>query len=220
MILRVLLIAPDLPGIDSVPELRAITSIHQVVVLSGRVTARDIYQQARERPRSVLHIATHSRDDAVQLSDGELLAPEDVAQIGRLTGAELVFFNSCRSGLLANYAVRHGLDYAIYCNVDLQDGQAWKMPQAFYDFLHDQECAIADYAAAFYRADSGQGVYGLAISPQMIHSWQTILEELKRHTDDIDALRREMDRFILAQRVTVGVLAAAAALALGGVVLH
>ena len=45
-------------------------------------------------------------------------------------------------------------------------------------------------------------------------------ERLKRHTDDIDALRREMDRFILAQRVTVGVLAAAAALALGGVILH
>lgn len=220
MILRVLLIAPDLPGLDAVPELRAITGVQQVTLLSGRVTARDVYQQAREGQHRVLHIASHSRDDAVGLSDGEFLTPEDVAQVGRLTGAELVFFNSCRSGLLANYAVRHGLDYAAYCNVELLDAQSWKMPQAFYDFLHDQNGPIADYAAAFYRADSGQGVYGLAISPQMISSWQTILEELKRHTDEIDALRRELDRFILAQRVTVAVFAAAAALALGGMILH
>ena len=220
MILRVLLVAPELPGIDAEPELRAITAAHQVTVLSGRVTARDIYQQAREGPHRILHFATHSSDDAVQLSEGESLTPDDVAQIGRLTGAGLVCFNSCRSGLLANYAVRHGLDYAVYCNVELPDAQGWKMPQAFYDFLRDQGGSIADYAAAFYRADSGQGVYGLAVSPQMISSWQTILEELKRHRDEIDALRRELDRFILAQRVTVGVLAAAAALALGGMILH
>lgn len=227
MILRVLVIAPDLPGIDSVPELRAITAVHQASVLSGRVTCRDVYQQAREQPHRILHFAAHSSDDVVRLSGGEFLTPEDVAQIGRLTGAELVFFNSCRSGLLANYAVRHGLDYAVYCNVELQDAQAWKMPEAFYDFLLDQpqaaaDCAdygaryAADYAAAFHRADSGQGVYGLAVSPQMISSWQTILAELKRHRREIDALRHELDHLIVAQRVTVVVLAAAAVLALSG----
>lgn len=216
MILRILLIAPELPGIDAVPELRTIASRHQVMPLTGAVSARDIYQHARDRSYHVLHFATHSHDELVVLSNGETFTPEDVASVGKLAGAELVFFNSCRSGLLANYAVRHGLSYAVYANIDLPDTNAWKMPSSFYDFLFDQPEGAADYAAAFYRADSGDGIHGLSISPQMLNCWQTILDELKHHSDDIGRLRRDLDRFMVVQRMMLGLLFATAVLALGG----
>lgn len=216
MILRILLVAPEQPHIDAIPELRAITSLHQVMVLSGRVTAHDVYQEARRASYHIVHFATHALDRILALSDGESFTPEDVAQVGQMAGCELVFFNTCRSGLLASYTVRHGVTYAVFANIEVPDKEAWKMPSAFYEFLADQADGPADYATAFYRADPGQGVYGLALSPQIMACWQSILDELKHHSEDIARLRRDIDRFVVSQRVMLAVLVVSAAFSVAG----
>ena len=87
--------------------------------MNGTVTAQDIYGEARRGKYAVLHFVTHSEDYAVHLSDGETLSPEDVAQVARLCGAQLIMFNSCRSGVMAAYAVAHAVPSASNSNVEL-----------------------------------------------------------------------------------------------------
>lgn len=163
--IRVLLFAPDQPGVNSIPEVRTITALLRVTVLNGTVTAQDIYSEARHGKYSVLHFVTHSEDYAVHLSNGETLSPEDVAQIARLCGAQLIMFNSCRSGVMAAYAVAHDVPCAIYCNVELLEREAWKLPLAFYSLLAEQaaELGVIDIPGAFNGADTGEGLYGLLV---------------------------------------------------------
>jgi hypothetical protein len=163
--IRVLLVAPDQPGISSISEVRTITALLRVTVLNGTVTAQDIYSEARHGKYDVLHVATHSEDHAVHLSGGETLSPEDVAQVARLCGAQLILFNSCRSGLMAAYAVAHDVPAAIYCNVELLDREAWKLPLSFYSLLAEQDTALGvlDIASAFHGADTGEGLYGMLV---------------------------------------------------------
>lgn len=163
--IRVLLVAPDQPGVNSIPEVRTITSLLRVTVLNGTVTAQDIYSEARHGKYHVLHFVTHSEDYAVHLSGGETLSPEDVSQVARLCGAQLIMFNSCRSGVMAAYAVAHDVPSAIYCNVKLLEREAWKLPLAFYSLLAEQDTSLGvlDIASAFGGADTGEGLYGLLV---------------------------------------------------------
>lgn len=163
--IRVLLVAPDQPGVNSIPEVRTITALLMVTVLNGTVTAQDIYSEARHGKYAVLHFVTHSEDYAVHLSNGETLSPEDVAQVARLCGAQLIMFNSCRSGVMAAYAVAHDVPCAIYCNVELLEREAWKLPLAFYSLLAEQaaELGIIDIPGAFNGADTGEGLYGMLV---------------------------------------------------------
>lgn len=163
--IRVLLIAPDQPGVNSIPEVRTITALLRVTVLNGTVTAQDIYAEARYGKYDVLHFVTHSEDYAARLSNDETLSPEDVAQVARLCGAQLIMFNSCRSGVLAAYAVRHSVPFAIHCNIELLDREGWKLPLAFYSLLAEQMAStgVLDIPAAWDGADTGEGLYGLAM---------------------------------------------------------
>ena len=163
--IRVLLIAPDQPGVNSIPEVRTITALLRVTVLNGTVTAQDIYAEARYGKYDVLHFVTHSEDYAARLSNDETLSPEDVAQVARLCGAQLIMFNSCRSGVLAAYAVRHSVPFAIHCNIELLDREGWKLPLAFYSLLAEQRATtgVLDIPGAFDAADTGEGLYGLAM---------------------------------------------------------
>lgn len=223
MTLRILLVAPEQNGIDSIPELRAITAAHQTTVMNGKVTVRDVYQEARQGAYHVIHWATHAHDRVLQLSAGETLSPEDLAQIGRMAGAQLMFFNSCRSGLLASYAVAHGIPFAVYANVDLPDAEAWKMPSAFYHRLAEQatrEGHTRDYAAAFVHADNGLGLYGFAGSPKTMSDWHSVAGALAQQSNDLARLRHDVDRVILAQRLVLVWLALSTVLFLLDVVLR
>jgi len=168
--MRVLVIAPDQPGIDTLPEIRSIQRRHHMSILGGIVKPQDIYDACRDTRFDVHHYATHSGPTGALLSDGVLFTEEDIAQVARIKGTETLFFNSCDSGRLASYAVRHGARFAIHTNVDLAESDAWKPALSFYSYLENGHSR--DIVGAFVVADNGDGDYGLQISPPYVQELQ------------------------------------------------
>lgn len=197
--IRVLLVAPDQPGVNSIPEVRTITALLRVTVLNGTVTASDIYSEARHGKYHVLHFVTHSEDYIVQLSNGETLSPDDVAQIARLCSAQLIMFNSCRSGLMAAYAVAHDVPYAIHCNVELKEREAWKLPLAFYTLLAEQRTvdtptAPLDIPAAFYGADTREGLYGLMMRIEQFTATAKLMLDIADQREKLGRIETTLGR--------------------------
>ena len=167
-----LIIAPDQGGLHTIPEVRLIQSFHHTSTLNGEVTAADIYQCARETAFDIIHFAAHSGPDGVQLSGGAILTAEDIAQVARLKETPELFFNSCNSGRLAAYAVRHGVRTAICAEVDILDSQAWKLPLAFYSTRRNGHAG--DPVGAYIMADSGDGEYSLHIAPEYVRDLERV----------------------------------------------
>ena len=170
--LRILLVAPG-TGLQTTAEVRDLSTLHRVTILSDTVTVRDVFTAARGR-YDVIHLATHSDDTSVQLSDG-ILRDSDLLQIARSASAKLVFFNSCRAGRLAYNLVGHGVPLAIHTNVELVDSAAWKMPLAYYGAVDELGNGTPlSYVRAFVLANDGEGDYGLAVDPELAISWATM----------------------------------------------
>lgn len=168
--MRVLVVAPNQPGLNTRPEIRQIQRRHHMSVLDGTVTAEDIYQACRETAFDVHHYASDSGPEGMLLSDGALFTAEDIAQVARLKETVCLFFNSCDSGKLASYAVCHGVRFAVHTNVQVEDNEAWKPALAFYESL--QNGHGKDFVGAYVVADSGDGDYGLSVSPTYLQELQ------------------------------------------------
>jgi len=173
---RILLIAPNSPDINTVPEIRTITSRHHTTVLNGAVTPQTIDQYARQG-YAAFHFAGHSSPDHVELSCGTTLEADDIVRFARMAGAKMLFFNSCEAGRLAAYAVAHGMEYVIACTIKLDDDVAWEFPSAFYNSLANG--AWRDILAAYRAADSGNGEYTLAVAPAFLGDMSDQINELK-----------------------------------------
>lgn len=173
--MRVLLIVPTVqPAIDTVPEIRSITSLHQVTVVNGDVSIRELYQIAQRGNFDVIHYGTH----------GSTYTAEDILSIARVASASLVFLNACNTGRVASYLVAHGISYAISTNVELADMEAWKVPLSFYEYLARQEHAgeTLNFPIAYSRADSGDGDYSLSVSVERI----TTMAKLTRRIEELE----------------------------------
>lgn len=173
--MRVLLIVPTVqPAIDTVPEIRSITSLHQVTVVNGDVSIRELYQIAQRGNFDVIHFGTH----------GGTYQAEDILSLARVASASLVFLNACSTGRVASYLVAHGISYAISTNVELADMQAWKVPLSFYEYLARQEHAgeVLNYPVAYSQADSGDGDYSLSVSVERI----TTMAKLTRRIEELE----------------------------------
>ena len=168
--MRVLVAAPDQPGINAIPEVRRIQAWHDCALLYGAVTTEDIFRACQEKAFDVLHFATHGGPEGVRLSAGETLTAEDIAQMIRLRETKGVFFNSCNTGRLASYCARHGAVWAISSEIDVVDGEAWKMAAAFYS--HQRNGHSKDFTGAYVLADSGDGDYALHVSPSYLQDLQ------------------------------------------------
>lgn len=164
--------APGQSGLNTIPEVRMIQGWHHTSTLNGEVTAQDIYQCARETPFDIIHFATHGGPDGVALSGGAILTAEDIAQVARLKETPELFFNSCNSGALASYSVRHGVRTAICAEVDILDDQAWKLPLAYYSARRNGHAG--DPIGAYIMADSGDGDYSLHIAPDYVRDLQRV----------------------------------------------
>ena len=177
--MKILIIAPDLVGVDAITEVRRIQQWHDVGTLYGTVTVDDIYRAVQEKAFDVLHFATHGDPDGVQLSGGVLLDVETIAQFLRLRETRGVFFSSCETGRLASYAVNHGATWAISSEVDLSDADAWKLAAAFYS--HQRNGNAKNFVGAWRLSDSGDGDYSLVVAP----SW---LDDLQRRAALADTI--------------------------------
>ena len=168
--MKILIVAPDLVGVDAINEVRRIQQWHDVATLYGTVTPDDIYRACQEKAFDAIHFATHGGPDGVALSGGMILSAEDVAQFLRLRETAGVFFSACRTGRLASYAVRHGATWSISSEVDLSDADAWKLAAAFY--AHQRNGHSKDFVGAYTLADGGDGDYALHISPLYVQDLQ------------------------------------------------
>lgn len=168
--MRILVVAPDMVGVDAINEVRRIQQWHDVATLYGTVTADDIYRTIQEKAFDVIHFATHGGAEGVQLSGGALLDAETIAQFVRLRESSGVFFSACATGRLAAYCVRHGARWAISSEVELLDAVAWKLAAAFYS--HQRNGHTKDFVGAYLLADSGDGDYALHVSPMWVQELQ------------------------------------------------
>jgi hypothetical protein len=168
--MRVLIVSPDTPGIDSIPEVRLIQSWHHTSILHGTVTAEDIFRACQETAFDIIHFATHGGPQGVLLSKGVIFTAEDIAQVARLKETPELFFNACSTGRIAAYTVRHGVRTAISAEIDLEDSTAWKLPLAFYSARRNGHAK--DPVGAYILADSGDGEYSLVISPEWVRELQ------------------------------------------------
>ena len=165
--MRILLIAPDQPDINNIPEIRALSDTHQTTVLNGRVSNQDIYNYIGRSAYDVVHFATHQAAtedafDKILLSNGELLDLAAVTHIAKLSNARLIFFNLCNASRFAAYLVRHGVPACIYTTLALKDSNAWQTPWHFYEEARRQEKVNphVELRRIFDQVDPGDGIYG------------------------------------------------------------
>lgn len=201
--MNILLVAPEIPNVDSVPEIRVLGGQHRVLVLSGKVAVQDVYQEARRLNYDAIHFATHGSPDGVKLGVMETITPDgtiqrreewltevDILQISKLSKARLVFFNACNTSKLASYLVGHGILYAISATTTIEDNDAWKFPLAFYEHITQQpsrEHDMINYALAFEKTSDGTGLYSFYVNVQEYLSRPTEVEfkELVNHVGQL-----------------------------------
>jgi len=164
--MKILVVAPDLGGVDAVGEVRRLQQWHDCAVLYGSVTIDDIYRAVQEKAYDVLHFATHGGPEGIELSNGVILRAEDIAQFLRLRETVGVFFSACNTGRIASYCVRHGARWAVSAEIALPDADAWKLAAAFYS--HQRNGHAKDFVGAYILADSGDGDYALHLSPEWV----------------------------------------------------
>jgi hypothetical protein len=167
---RILIVAPNLEGVDAIPEVRRIQTWHDCSILYGTVTVDDVFRACQEKTYDVIHFASHGGPVGVQLSNGIILTSEDIAQAVRLRETKGVFLNACNTGRIASYVVRHGAIWAISSEINLPDEQAWKLAAAYYG--HQRNGHGMDFIGAYILADSGDGEYSLMISPEYVRDLQ------------------------------------------------
>lgn len=185
--MRVLLIAPNQSGIDSIPEIRNISELHRTFVLNGHVTCKDVYAAAKSGNFDAIHFATHlvnedNRLKTLALSASEVLTLDDVVQVVKLAKASLVFFNLCLAARFGSYISRRTNASCVYTTIELEDAEAWKLPLGFYEETAKQEIlaktqVVFNYKDVFDSVDDESGIYGW--SPAN-HYYDFMLEPLKQ----------------------------------------
>ena len=168
--MRILIVAPNVEGIDSVAEVRSLMSWHDIAILHGTVTVSDVYRALQEKSYDSVYFATHGGPHGIELSNNSIMTPEDIAQSARQREVRGLFFAACNTGRVASYAVRHGVTWAISSEVDLPDAAAWKLAAAFYG--QQRNGHAKDFVGAYLLADSGDGEYALHISPTWVQEVQ------------------------------------------------
>lgn len=173
--MRILLVAPGQPDLDSVREIRILTSQHTVEILNGKVLPEDVYAVCRLRKFDAIHFATHSNSQYVALYEKAVLTADDVAQLIRMASVRLVVFNSCTSARLALVAVDHGATYAVYASEQLSDEAAWRFASAFYGGLRNGHGSFI--VEAFDVANNRDGQYGLVVSTAHLLAQEHLSEQ-------------------------------------------
>jgi len=189
--MRILLIAPEQPGINSDPEVRYISAMHRVHVLAGRVSAQNLYEACQHNTYEILHIVDHNAQGVdretpskIPLSNGESLDAQDIVELAQACNAQGIFLNTCNSSFYASYAVRRGVNFSVFTTLEIRDNSAWKAPLVFYSALEQQEKAgTVDFYAA-YLSLSDDGVYGWTSSRARYQSF--LLAPVMQRFDDIE----------------------------------
>lgn len=199
--MNILLIAPNLADINSVPEIRAITTAHRTTVYNGNVTVQDLYNAVTNNNYDVIHFATHMEGDEasldeILLSNGERLDLNGATRIAKLGKVKLVMFNVCMASRFAAYMVRNKIPCIIYTTVAIEDRSAWELPAAFYEEIRraEKEAKLVDFKEVFDSVDSGDGKYAIMVSTEY---FATIIQTaIMPMQDAINKLRQQTEKLV------------------------
>lgn len=199
--MRILLVAPGVANVNSIPEIRMITRGHRTQVLNGNVTVQDLYAAVTNDSFDCIHFATHMEDDTstldeIILSDNERLDLNGATRIARMGKARLVMFNVCLAARFAAYLVKNRVPVVIYTTVAIEDRSAWELPCAFYEECKriENEHGSMDFKAIFDSIDNGDGKYSILVgSDYVIDIVQTAILPMK---DAIEHLKIQTEKLV------------------------
>lgn len=225
--MNILLVAPGISDINSVPEIRTITAAHRTTVYNGVVTVQDLYSAVTNNSYDVIHFATHMEADEtsldeILLSNDERLDLNGATRIAKLGKVKLVMFNVCMASRFASYMVRNKIPCIIYTTVAIADHSAWELPAAFYEECRraEKENRLVDFKEIFDSVDSGDGRYGILVSAEYIANiiqaailpmWEAITklrEQTEKLVDDVELLTTSRNRLDKKDkhRITIALL--------------
>lgn len=199
--MNILLIAPTIPNINAVPEIRAITSAHRTHVLNGPVTVQDLYAAVTNNAYDVIHFATEMEGDTssldeIILSETDRLDLNGATRIAKLGKVKLVMFNVCLAARFATYMIKNHVPVVIYTTVAIEDQSAWELPAAFYEECRRAERidADVDFKEIFDTVDSGDGKYSILVGGDyVIDLVQTAILPMR---DAIERLKAQTDKIV------------------------
>lgn len=146
---RILFIAPGDSGLDIVPEIDNLYDApYQVQSVQGEVSRTRLFNAVRRREFDIIHFATHSNRDGVQLSAGELLDVTGILQLARACQATLVFLNNCESAELGQVLVDEEVPAVICTLASISDVLAKETAQVFYRAL----ARLKDFRQAYHES--------------------------------------------------------------------
>lgn len=190
--------------LQTFPEYQDMARRHRVTpfLAESGDTLRDWHNELRHSTFDVLHFAGHivndDRDWPTRLVIGNVtMEMEDVVNLSRLSSAKMLFFNSCDSAMIANYAIHNGTPAAVYTTAPLADRDAWKFPLMMYETLarQEDEDVLIDYRRAFEQAVERNGFYGWAsnglyerelLSP-LVAEIGKVYDTMAEHTNNVNA---------------------------------
>lgn len=132
--MRVLLVLPDVDGLNLEHEAEWISRSFHTEILKGSVSIASLFEYIIGRQFDIVHFGGHGTDDGIALS-GSALTMFDIERIARAVGAQLVYLNSCSSARLAQFAIDQGVPAVIATTADVPDSQAWSIATSFYQAL-------------------------------------------------------------------------------------
>jgi len=128
---RILIIAPDLPGISVDTEVEAITRTLPATVLGGTVTLERVERAIAGEEYDILHIATHASNEGVKLSD-VTMSDQILTHIAKRIRARLVFLNACNTPRIGQYLINNDIPCAISYTIEVMDNVAWSLATSYY----------------------------------------------------------------------------------------
>lgn len=200
---RVLLIAPDLPGLETSIEAELIGGRYfNITPLQGEVDHERITRATARSRFDILHFASHGGNDGILLSGNRTLTKEHLAQIANQTGAELVYLNACNSALLGQFLADRGVPLVIANTKETLDDDAIRTAAYFYASAADYD---GDYRKANERVSPKDGSLAIfAGSGYIDRLIQPLMNAISEMAKKLDALRKQM---MAGQRTTMQILA-------------
>jgi hypothetical protein len=211
--MKILLVAPSV-SLNTIPEIRSITSQHNATVLNGPVTAEDVYDAVNDQEYDIIHFATHQEGsnemlDKIMLSNGDSLDLASLARVAKISKCKLVILSLCQGSRIAIYLINQKIPNVLFATVDIPDKKAWELMSAFYVELKRYKVnnRIINYQDIFKNIDNGDGTYGLLVSmehTEVLTELNTNIEKLTKRVDliDIHIFNQPASVFALYPKVT------------------
>lgn len=157
---------------DGEREIQRIAEHHSVLPISeSEITFRSIFDFTTHRYADVLHFAMHSGPDGIELPDGTILSPEDIARMAKTCRAQIVVLNSCENSRPSIVIAFKNIPFVFYGTGKPDHQTAINFSTTFYAALPEKLTSPLQVLEAYADfAYDGEGNFGYVISPTYLRN--------------------------------------------------